>query len=125
MPPRRSTRGGGKGESQESSDTMRLIQGSIDVLATAITTRLPGGSSGSGNSKRGASFEQFRKMHPPTFAGGNVPEKAKSWLPELEKFFGVLDTPKEEKVKLAAFQLTDNVSVWFEGVSQREAQPMS
>ena len=82
---------------------MRMIQGSIDALAVAITARPPGGSSSTGNSEHGASLEQFQKMHPPTFAGGNVPEKGENWLRELEKFFGVLGTTDEEKVKLAAF----------------------
>ena len=112
MPPRRSTRSGDSGESQEPLDTRKMIQGSIDALAMAITARPPGGSSSTGNSERGASFEQFQKMHP-TFSGGNVPEKAEGWLRELEKFFEVLNTVDEEKVKLAYFQITDDASVWF------------
>ena len=42
-------------------------------------------------------------MYPPTFSGGNVPEKAEGWLRELEKFFIFLDTTDADKVKLAAF----------------------
>ena len=68
MPPRRSTRSGGSGgdEGQESSNTMRMIQGLIDALVVTITARSQGESLGAGNSECIASFQQFWKMHPPT-----------------------------------------------------------
>ena len=39
----------------------------------------------------GSTFEQFKKLNPPTFKGESDPVMEESWTLDLEKYFDVLN----------------------------------
>ena len=50
-------------------------------------------------------LDQFLRLSPPYFRGGNDPEVADFWILEIEKKFQTMRCPKEEKVNLAVYML--------------------
>ena len=50
-------------------------------------------------------LNQFRKENPPSFLGEHDPVKAKRWVMQLEKIFGVLECTMEQRVSLATYML--------------------
>ncbi len=130
MAPRRNTRGSFEPES--SDPNVDLLKGTLEALVTALRATPQGGNSSGGASSQGSqaggpgtALERFRKLQPPSFSGGNAPKKAEDWMLDLEKFFTALNLADDEKVNLAAFQLTREASRWYTGLSQRETQPVT
>ena len=50
-------------------------------------------------------LDQFLRLLPPYFRGGNDPEVADFWVSEIEKKFRAMRCLEEEKVKLAVYML--------------------
>ena len=48
-----------------------------------------------------------------TFEGSTNPIDVEKWLSLVEKYFGVIECPKERKVKLAKFLLQGSVKDWW------------
>ena len=80
----------------------------MELLAQAIVGFARGGHGGNGGNGGGAvgpdgpcSYQDFLKMHPPTFTLTAEPLDAEHWLPILEQKFLVLTVTEEQKVRFA------------------------
>ena len=61
-------------------------------------------------------LNQFRKANPPSFLGEDDLVKAKRWVMQLEKIFGVLECTMEQQVSLATYMLLEGeVEYWWKG----------
>ena len=60
---------------------------------------------------------RYSKLEFPSFDGSEDPL---IWLRRCEQFFGNQQTPKEEKVGLAAFHLMGEAQLWFYQVEKEE-----
>ena len=52
-------------------------------------------------------LDQFLRLSPPCFKGGNDPEAADFWISEIKKKFRTMRCPEEEKVTLAVYMLQE------------------
>ncbi|XP_057452647.1 uncharacterized protein LOC130744482 [Lotus japonicus] len=60
-------------------------------------------------------LNDFRRQDPPKFNGGTDPKKADMWIQEIEKIFGVLQTPEGAKVGFATYLLLGDAEYWWRG----------
>ena len=60
------------------------------------------------------SYQDFLKMHPPTFTLTAEPLDAEHWLRILEQKFQLLTMTEEQKVCFAAQQLLGSASAWWD-----------
>jgi len=93
----------------------------MELLAQAIVGFARGGHGGNGGNGGGAvgpdgpcSYQDFLKMHPPTFTLTAEPLDAEHWLPILEQKFLLLTVTEEHKVRFAAQQLLGSTSAWWD-----------
>ncbi|XP_057432441.1 uncharacterized protein LOC130725211 [Lotus japonicus] len=63
-------------------------------------------------------LNDFKRQDPPRFSGESDPEKADIWIQELEKIFGVLQTPDDTKVVLATYMLLGDAEYWWRSARQ-------
>ncbi|XP_035539634.1 uncharacterized protein LOC118344008 [Juglans regia] len=61
----------------------------------------------------GCTLEQFSRQHPPTFDGRLNSMDAESWIDRMEQIFEVLYCTDDQKVKYAAYHLTDMANKWW------------
>ncbi|MCI66749.1 hypothetical protein A2U01_0088007, partial [Trifolium medium] len=59
----------------------------------------------------------FNGHNPPKFRGDGGPAAADLWLQAIEKIFGAIHYPEEEKVTLATYQLLGDVEYWWGNTS--------
>ncbi|XP_058756739.1 uncharacterized protein LOC131629951 isoform X2 [Vicia villosa] len=59
-------------------------------------------------------FFDIFQLNPPSFAGGDHPLEAQSWIRELNKIFKIVQCTDEQKVKFAAFMLKGAADYWWE-----------
>src|SRR4051812_33950413 len=57
-------------------------------------------------------FGDFQRRNPPIFEGGYGPDKAHSWMREIEKIFQVVSCTDVQKVQFGTHMLTKEVDVW-------------
>lgn len=55
----------------------------------------------------GSVMDRFKKMWPPPFKGESSLEIVVHWLIEIEKIFGVIHYPEEDKVLLTSYMLQE------------------
>ncbi|XP_057418512.1 uncharacterized protein LOC130712710 [Lotus japonicus] len=63
-------------------------------------------------------LNDFKRQDPPRFSGESDPEKADLWIQELEKIFGVLQTPDDTKLVLATYMLLGDAEYWWRSARQ-------
>ncbi|XP_057432484.1 uncharacterized protein LOC130725255 [Lotus japonicus] len=63
-------------------------------------------------------LNDFKRQDPPRFSGESDPEKADLWIQELEKIFGVLQTPDDTKVVLATYMLLGDAEYCWRSARQ-------
>ena len=92
----------------------------MELLAQAIGGFARGGHGGNGGNGGGArgpegpySYQDFLKMHPPTFTPSAEPLDGEHWLRILEQKFLLLTVMDEQKVRFAAQQLLGSASAWW------------
>ncbi|XP_020204902.1 uncharacterized protein LOC109790198 [Cajanus cajan] len=64
-------------------------------------------------------LERFQRNNPPSFRGGHNPDGAADWIFENEKIFQAMGCPLVQKVTLAAFMLSGEADIWWQGALQR------
>uniref|UniRef100_A0A5K0UZJ1 Retrotransposon gag domain-containing protein n=1 Tax=Nymphaea colorata TaxID=210225 RepID=A0A5K0UZJ1_9MAGN len=64
------------------------------------------------------SYQQFMAMQPPIFSGGGSHDKAKEWIEEVERIFGLLKVPKENKVNYGSYLLNGDAKNWWQSTSE-------
>nr|KYP34967.1 Transposon Ty3-I Gag-Pol polyprotein [Cajanus cajan] len=69
-------------------------------------------------SQESRDLAEFRKCHPPQFAGDADPEVADRWIRELEKLFTVLGCPPERRLTYAGYMLVGGAEHWWRGTYQ-------
>ncbi|XP_035551101.1 uncharacterized protein LOC118349682 [Juglans regia] len=65
------------------------------------------------NNERGCTFEQFNRIHPPTFDGRGDSNAAEDWIQDIEEIFSVLECTNQQKVRFAAFKLIGEAKRWW------------
>ncbi|XP_059658322.1 uncharacterized protein LOC132304585 [Cornus florida] len=63
-----------------------------------------------------ASLKEFRRLYPPTFDGIAGGQAAEEWLEQVRRIFDTLETPENQRVKLATFQLLEQANHWWKTV---------
>ena len=81
----------------------------MEIMAQAVAGFARGGHGGNGGNEGGArgpkgpySYQDFLKMHPPTFTPTAEPLDVEHWLRILEQKFLLLTVTNEQKVRFAA-----------------------
>ena len=64
-------------------------------------------------SMRETTFEGFKKLGPPNFAGTSEPAEAEIWLRQIEKYYTVLNCTEQQKVAFATFMLIGEADYWW------------
>ena len=99
---------------RESARAMELLAQAID----GFTRGGHGGNGGNGGGARGpegpCSYQDFLKMHPPTFTPMAEPLDVEHWLHILEQKFLLLNVTDEQKVRFATQQLLGSMSAWWD-----------
>ena len=57
-------------------------------------------------------FKSFKAMDPPYLSGTKGEEEAENWLKKTKKIFSIMEVPDNDKLRLAAFMLTDEAQNW-------------
>ena len=93
----------------------------LEMLAQVIGGFAHGGHGGNGGNGGGArrpegpcSYQDFLKMHLPTFTPTAEPLDAEHWLCILEQKFQLLTVTEEQKVRFVAQQLLGSTSAWWD-----------
>ena len=58
-------------------------------------------------------LEKFMRQNPPSFAGEVDPEKAESWVNNMEKIFRAMSCPTERRVDLATYRFAEEAEHWW------------
>ncbi|MQL89918.1 hypothetical protein Taro_022500 [Colocasia esculenta] len=61
-------------------------------------------------------LERFLHLRPPTFVGDRDPDRAESWVHELERTFETMDCAELDQVCLAVYQLKGSAHEWWRAV---------
>ena len=80
----------------------------LDNQNTLMRAQLGGGVAGP------SLLDRFRRLYTSEFGGSTVPDDAKFWLHGLERVFGILEVPKNQKIDLASFNLRSDALSWWE-----------
>uniref|UniRef100_A0A5K1EJ03 Retrotransposon gag domain-containing protein n=1 Tax=Nymphaea colorata TaxID=210225 RepID=A0A5K1EJ03_9MAGN len=64
------------------------------------------------------SYQQFMAMQPPIFSGGGSHDKAKDWIEEVERIFGLLKVPEEDRVNYGSYLLKGDAKNWWQSTSE-------
>nr|VVW53221.1 unnamed protein product [Nymphaea colorata] len=64
------------------------------------------------------SYQQFMAMQPPIFSGGGSHDKAKEWIEEVERIFGLLKVLEEDKVNYGSYLLKGDAKNWWQSTSE-------
>jgi hypothetical protein len=59
----------------------------------------------------------FNHQNPPKYNGEGGPDAADLWLQAMEKIFGAIHCPEDEKVTLATYQLSGGSEYWWKNTS--------
>ena len=93
----------------------------MDIMAQAIAGLARGAHGGHGGNGGGAhrpeglsSYQDFLKIHPPTFTPSDEPLEVEHWLRTLEQKFWLLRVTDEQKVYFATQQLLGSAGAWWE-----------
>ncbi|MQM14446.1 hypothetical protein Taro_047380 [Colocasia esculenta] len=65
---------------------------------------------------RNVLLERFLHLRPPTFVGDRDPDRAESWVHELERTFETMDCAELDQVRLAVYQLKGSAHEWWRAV---------
>ncbi|MQL76758.1 hypothetical protein Taro_009153 [Colocasia esculenta] len=71
---------------------------------------------------RRALLERFLHLRPPTFSSDRDPDRADSWVHELERTFETMDCAELDQVRLAVYQLKGSTHEWWRAVRQTSVQ---
>ena len=77
----------------------------VGIAAAAITQ-----ASAVGRQEGPSNLQRFSAHHPPIFTGGGDPMVVDHWFMQVEK---VLEVVEITSIRLDAFQLADEVQVWW------------
>ncbi|XP_058756737.1 uncharacterized protein LOC131629950 [Vicia villosa] len=97
---------------------MRVMQEQTDVLANLVNCSVQPPPPPPPENPNQFFFDIFQ-LNPLSFAGGDHPLEAQSWIRELNKIFKIVQCTDEQKVKFAAFMLKGAADYWWEGEEAR------
>jgi hypothetical protein len=83
----------------------------IEVLTRSLENQRPGG--GRPQDRMG----EFLRLKPPTFAGSSNPLDADNWLHTIKRKLEAIGCPKNQRVQLAAHQLSRMALAWWDTFS--------
>ncbi|MQM15535.1 hypothetical protein Taro_048481 [Colocasia esculenta] len=67
-------------------------------------------------------LERFLRLWPPMFYSDYDPNKAESWVHELERTFETMDCVEQDQVRLAVYQLKGSAHEWWRTMRQTSFQ---
>ena len=59
-------------------------------------------------------LDRFRRLCTSEFGGSTIPADAEFWLHGVERVFGVLAVPEQQKISLTSFNLKGDALAWWE-----------
>jgi hypothetical protein len=84
----------------------------IEVLTRSLENQRPGG--GRPQYRMG----EFLRLKPPTFAGSSNPLNADDWLRTIKRKLEAIGCPENQRVQLAAHQLSGMALAWWDTFSE-------
>jgi hypothetical protein len=84
----------------------------IEVLTRSLENQRPGG--GRPQDRMG----EFLRLKPPTFAGSSNPLDADDWLRTIKRKLEAIGCPENQRVQLAAHQLSGMALAWWDTFSE-------
>jgi hypothetical protein len=84
----------------------------IEVLTRSLENQRPGG--GRPQDRMG----EFLRLKPPTFAGSSNPLDADDWLHTIKRKLEAIACPENQRVQLAAHQLSGMALAWWDTFSE-------
>jgi hypothetical protein len=84
----------------------------IEVLTRSLENQRPGG--GRPQDRMG----EFLRLKPPTFAGSSNPLDADDWLRTIKRKLEAIACPENQRVQLAAHQLSGMALAWWDTLSE-------
>jgi hypothetical protein len=84
----------------------------IEVLTRSLENQRPGG--GRPEDRMG----EFLRLKPPTFAGSSNPLDADDWLRTIKRKLEAIGCPENQRVQLAAHQLSGMALAWWDTFSE-------
>ncbi|KAF3783101.1 hypothetical protein EJ110_NYTH33059 [Nymphaea thermarum] len=63
-------------------------------------------------------YQQFMAMQPPIFIGEGNHDKAKEWIEEVERIFGLLKVLEGDKVNYGSYLLKGDAKNWWQSTSE-------